>query len=66
MPIYEYKCKKCDNKFEQILSASEAKKLIKCNKCDSIEVEKVISAPAGLSMAGESSDSSCPPSSRFS
>lgn len=66
MPIYEYKCKKCDNKFEQILSASEAKKVIECDKCKSTNVEKVISAPAGLSMAGGSSESSCPPNSMFS
>lgn len=66
MPIYEYKCKKCDAQFEQILSGSDAKKVIECEKCQSTDVEKVISAPAGLAMAGGSSESSCPPNSRFS
>lgn len=65
MPIYEYKCKKCDRKFEQIVSGSDAEKVITCDKCQSTEVEKVISAPAGLNMAG-TSDNLCSPNSRFS
>ncbi len=65
MPIYEYTCKQCGQKFEQIISSSNTDKEVCCSNCQSTEVEKVISAPAGLNIAG-SSDSGCSPNSRFS
>jgi putative FmdB family regulatory protein len=44
MPLYEYKCKKCGHRFEQIqtYSAQDAKE---CPVCQG-EVERLISAPA--------------------
>ncbi|MDE3110518.1 MAG: zinc ribbon domain-containing protein [Acidobacteriota bacterium] len=44
MPLYEYKCKKCGNRFEKIesLSASDTKK---CPKCGG-KAERQLAAPA--------------------
>jgi putative FmdB family regulatory protein len=44
MPLYEYKCKKCGHRFEQIQTYS-AKDAKECPVCQG-EVERLISAPA--------------------
>ena len=43
MPLYEYICKKCHKKFGEVLTLKEhdAKK-VRCPKCKSKELEKVI------------------------
>jgi len=42
MPLYEFECEKCGNKFEEIVFYNEEKK-VKCPKCNSKKVKKVIS-----------------------
>ncbi|MDI6740646.1 MAG: zinc ribbon domain-containing protein [Candidatus Edwardsbacteria bacterium] len=42
MPIYEYECAGCSNKFEQLLSLSSPKP--DCPKCHGKKVEKLFSA----------------------
>ena len=44
MPNYEYLCKKCGHRFEQIRKFSD-KQLRKCPECGGV-IEQVISAPA--------------------
>jgi putative FmdB family regulatory protein len=44
MPNYEYLCKKCGHRFEQIRKFSD-RQLRKCPECGGI-IEQVISAPA--------------------
>ncbi len=44
MPLYEYLCKKCGNRFEEIKKFSD-KQPTKCMKCGGA-IEQVISAPA--------------------
>jgi len=41
MPIYEYRCKACDNVFEAIVQGSQKPE---CPKCDSKKLEKLFSA----------------------
>ena len=43
MPLYEYVCKKCQKKFSEVLTIKEhdAKK-VRCRKCQSADLEKVI------------------------
>lgn len=55
MPIYEYQCKKCSFKFEAFVLSSVEK--VKCPKCASEDVEKLISAPNLGSIFGGSSSS---------
>jgi putative FmdB family regulatory protein len=44
MPLYEYLCKKCGHRFEEIQKFSD-KQPTKCPKCGGL-IEQVISAPA--------------------
>jgi len=44
MPIYEYRCKKCGEKFEKLVRFSTSTSEIECPKCGSQRVEKLISA----------------------
>lgn len=50
MPIYEYNCKDCEHKFEEIQKISDAA-LVKCPKCGKDSLQKIISA-AGFRLAG--------------
>lgn len=43
MPIYEFKCLKCDDFFELILMNKNEEAELKCPKCGSEEFERVIS-----------------------
>lgn len=63
MPIYEYKCKKCGNKFELRLGFNHDKKSIKCPGCNSQDPERIFSPfMTGASSRGPSSaGSSCSP-----
>jgi putative FmdB family regulatory protein len=42
MPIYEYRCKKCEERFEEYLSMS-TKPVPPCPKCKSKSVERLLS-----------------------
>ena len=48
MPIYEYICKNCGNKFELIRFASDDDNDIKCPGCGEKRTEKAVSSPVGL------------------
>ncbi len=41
MPVFEYKCKKCGEKFEKLVIGKSEK--IVCEKCGSEELEKLFS-----------------------
>ncbi|HMA66160.1 MAG: FmdB family zinc ribbon protein [Fibrobacterota bacterium] len=49
MPIFEYKCTKCGNKFEELVSG-DRNKAIPCPSCKSMETEKLMSAVGTISM----------------
>ena len=43
MPVYEYICKECEKEFSEVLTVKEHDtKKIRCPKCRSERVEKVI------------------------
>jgi len=54
MPIYEYKCQKCGDKFAVKLGIFQNKKSVKCPKCGGDEPQRVFST-----FATNSNDSSC-------
>jgi len=51
MPIYEFKCLKCDDFFELLVLGSDDKNLMKCPKCKSEDFERVLST-ANYNMPG--------------
>jgi len=46
MPIYEYRCEPCAEKFEELVRGPGA--TIACPRCGSAEVERLLSAFAGV------------------
>ncbi len=42
MPIYEYRCRACENQFELLVLKSDTPA---CPACESADVEKLLSAP---------------------
>ena len=43
MPIFEYSCRKCKNKFEELVRGKEKPA---CPKCESKDLEKLLSLPS--------------------
>jgi len=46
MPIYEYKCTKCDKVFERIISVADSSKEVFCDCSPKAKAKKIISAPS--------------------
>ena len=44
MPIYEFKCLKCNECFEVLFTSTQETVELKCAKCDSREIERVLSS----------------------
>ncbi len=56
MPIYEFKCLKCNEYFEYLLMKNDEKLEMNCPECNSGEIERVISHTSysmGCSSAGD-------------
>ncbi|MBI2931393.1 MAG: zinc ribbon domain-containing protein [Planctomycetes bacterium] len=49
MPVYEYRCRKCDEKFEELVRNERQK--IACPKCRTKKVEKLFSV-FGIGLPG--------------
>ncbi len=57
MPIYEFKCLKCEEFFEILVMGGDEEKKMACPKCDSEDFERVLSTtnynmPGGTSGGG--------------
>jgi putative FmdB family regulatory protein len=63
MPIYEYRCQECGEKFEKFVRSMNNPgpevKWIRCPKCGGQKVEKLLSA-FGLQVSGSTSEPVCP------
>lgn len=72
MPIYEYKCNKCGNRFEQIVFPSDDENSFECGSCGSKDISRLVSAFSHGSSSdsgsglGSSLSSGCSPSGGFS
>ncbi|MDY6917374.1 MAG: zinc ribbon domain-containing protein [Chloroflexota bacterium] len=58
MPIYEYECPKCGERFEQRRSIADCDSQAECPKCGAVEARRVLSV-----FALGSSGTACAPSS---
>jgi len=58
MPIYEYRCRVCDLKFEVLQKMGEDGKGLKCSKCGADNPTKVFSVFAS-SASSDNSSSTC-------
>ncbi|MCX5836815.1 MAG: zinc ribbon domain-containing protein [Deltaproteobacteria bacterium] len=62
MPIYEFKCRKCDNLFEILFRSSNEKIEVSCPSCKSKKVDRqmsVFGGKIGNTSAGGAGCSSC-------
>jgi len=60
MPIYEYRCEECGEKFEKLVRLGTSSSEIECPKCRGRKVEKLISAfSARTSSATAASAGTC-------
>ena len=68
MPIYEYQCKNCNEKFEEFQSLGAGNEGVICPKCGSSKPEKLFSAfsSSGVSNIVPSGSSCGPAGSPFS
>ena len=55
MPIYEYHCRECDNRFERLVSMSTKDTDVECPACQKKDVERVLSVFAARAGAGPAS-----------
>lgn len=64
MPIYEFQCESCSTAFELFLMSKKEMDKVRCTKCSSPEIKKMISAsnistsPANMSQSAISGASS--------
>ncbi len=58
MPLYEYQCEECGDRFERLVSLRESARGGKCPKCGSGSVRRLMSVFA--TAGGKSEASECP------
>ena len=64
MPMYDYRCKNCDEVFEELVfSSTEPDEDVTCPKCGQNKSERLLSAPM-VSTGGNSSSNYSPSVSR--
>lgn len=51
MPIFEYQCRKCGVKFEELIHG-DRNKTVPCPECGNTATEKLMSVIGGISMGG--------------
>jgi putative FmdB family regulatory protein len=56
MPIYSYKCSGCEEKFDKLVGVTSEAFELKCPKCGSKKVKKVL---ATFSVQAKSEESAC-------
>lgn len=62
MPIYEYSCSECDRAFEELIIRRSDASEVKCPKCGSRRVERLMSRPAAARIGGGGGGFSAAPS----
>jgi len=63
MPIYEYECSVCGNRFEELVYSTDERDATKCPKCGSQDAKRAMSAFATMGSSRSAAPaSSCAPS----
>ena len=58
MPVYEYECRKCNERFEVLQSINEDESNLRCPKCQAERPKKLLSVFSSSS-SGKSANTSC-------
>lgn len=59
MPIYEYQCLECGEKFDKLVRSTSSLPRIECPKCGGKKVKKLLSV-FGVQASDSASDFTCP------
>jgi putative FmdB family regulatory protein len=59
MPIYEYQCKACGERFERLVRRMSSSEAVRCPKCESVKTERALSV-FGVGKGGTSSEGAGP------
>jgi len=60
MPIYEYRCSQCDRAFEELVIRRSDEGEVKCPKCGSRRVGRLMSRPAAARSGGGTAPRAAP------
>jgi len=62
MPMYDFRCRECDTRFEELVRGSSDQENVRCPSCGSAEVQRQVSAAAlmGGASGGSGRSSSAP------
>ena len=61
MPIYEYRCQHCEERFEQLVLLRAEHPPVICPRCGTKEVRKLLSSFSSVESNRTSSQSNCAP-----
>ena len=61
MPMYEYRCQRCDERFEQLVPLRAEYPPVTCPRCDTQEIRKLLSAFSTPESHQSTRQSSCAP-----
>ncbi|MGD2295579.1 MAG: zinc ribbon domain-containing protein [Candidatus Aminicenantes bacterium] len=56
MPIYSYRCSDCEEQFDLLVGVTSEKAELKCQKCGSTNIKRILTA---FSVHANTSESSC-------
>ncbi|MBP8645218.1 MAG: zinc ribbon domain-containing protein [Syntrophobacteraceae bacterium] len=59
MPIYEYRCKQCNNAFEVLVRSTEEESILRCPACEHREIERLLSSFSRPCAVGSSLKVNC-------
>lgn len=57
MPLYEYRCRSCGQRFERVVPMSAADAQVTCPVCERQQTERLISQVAGVGAACDAGSS---------
>ena len=60
MPIYEYRCTSCGHQFSRLQQMGAGSESVACPKCESTEVERLLSSFASSASSGPGTSNAGP------
>ncbi len=65
MPLFEYKCRECGERFEKLVGMNPLPGSIVCPRCESTEVAKQYSTFATMAASTRNGGAACSPATGF-
>jgi putative FmdB family regulatory protein len=59
MPIYEYRCEECGERFEKLVRRAEPDEPVRCPRCGAVETRKQFSSFAALGFERATGGGAC-------